>query len=118
MSKITGKAIIKEDGEEWRTEDGATYNPGGQNRTSKMGGGKHHGYQEEDVPPSLECSVFHTKDISVRRLSDITDATIMFESDNGVTYVLRGAFTTEPVAVDSKAGTCAMKMEALSSDEL
>lgn len=118
MPRITGKAIIKVDGEEYRTEDGATLNPGGQNRTGKMGGGKHHGYSEEDVPPSMECSIFHTKDTSLSALSNITGATVIFETDSGATYVLRDAFVTEPVTLNSKEGTCPMKMEAESFDDI
>lgn len=117
MSKITGKAIIRVDGEELRTEDGATLNIGGQNRSSKMGGGKHHGYQEEDVPPSMECSIYHDKKLSLRWLSDITNATVMFETDTGSIYTLRDAFTTEPVSLNAKDGTVALKMEAPSVDE-
>lgn len=118
MPQITGKAIIRVDGEEMRTEDGATLNIGGSSRSSKMGGGKNHGYQEEDVPCSMECNIYHEKDLSLRWLSDITGATVMFETDTGSEFVLRDAFTTEPAVLDSKAGTVPLKMEALACDEV
>ena len=44
MPQITGKAVIRVDGEEWRTEDGAKLNPGGVTREAKVGGGKVHGF--------------------------------------------------------------------------
>ena len=43
MPQITGKAVIRVDGEEWRTEDGAKLNPGGVTREAKVGGGKDQG---------------------------------------------------------------------------
>jgi len=118
MSKITGKAIITVDGLQYRTDSGATLNPGGNNRSSVMGGGKVHGYQEEDVAPSMECTVYHTKDVSLRQLSDITDATVMFETDTKKVFVLRNAFVTEPASLNSKDGTIGLKFEAESCDEV
>ena len=47
MPQITGKAVIRVDGEEWRTEDGAKLNPGGVTREAKVGGGKVHGFAEK-----------------------------------------------------------------------
>ena len=118
MTMFTGKATIRIDGEELVTEDGATLNPGGQNRTAVKSGGKVHGYQEEDIEPTVECSVMHDKNLSLRWLSDITKATLMFETDSGMQFVLRGAFTTEPAALNAKDGTVGLKMSALSCDEV
>ncbi len=118
MTIFTGKATIRIDGEELVTEDGATLNPGGQNRTPVKAGGKVHGYQEEDVEPSMECSIKHNKNLSLRWLSDITNATVMYETDSGQQHVLRGAFTTEPAALNAKEGTVGLKMSALSCDEV
>lgn len=117
-NKITGRAIIHVDGERLQTENGATLNPGGSNRTSMVGGGEVHGFQEEDVAPSMECSVRHKKGVSLRQLSDITDATVLFETDTGEQYILRDAFTTEPASLNAGDGTVALKMEAIACDEV
>ena len=53
MPQITGKAVIRVDGEEWRTEDGAKLNPGGVTREAKVGGGKVHGFAEKTKEPEL-----------------------------------------------------------------
>lgn len=116
--KITGRAIITVDGKRLKSESGATLNPGGSNRSSVMGGGEVHGYQEEDVAPSLECTVFHNKETSLRELSDITGATVLFETDTGAQYILRDAFTTEPASLSSSDGTVGLKMEAIACDEV
>jgi len=118
MSKqITGRATIRVNGKVLKTENGATLNPGGSNRKGNPGGGTNHGYQEEDVIPSLECSVFHMKDTSLRELSDITDATIMFETDTGVKFTLREAYVTEPAVLDAGSGMVPLKFEAIGCDE-
>nr|BDD45831.1 Mu phage tail tube protein GpM [Gammaproteobacteria bacterium] len=117
-NQITGRAIINWNGKRLRSENGATLNPGGASREAKTGGGQVHGYMESDVPPSMECTVFHDKSLSLRELSDITDATVTFETDTGSQYILRDAWTTEPVALDTGNGTVGLKMEAISCDEV
>lgn len=119
MSKqITGRATITVDGKRFKTDNGATLNPGGSNRSSVTGGGEVHGYQEEDVAPSMECTVYHDKDTSLRELSDITGATVLFETDTGAQFILRDAWTMEPASLNSKDGTVDLKMEAISCDEV
>jgi len=116
--KITGSATINLDGDELKTEDGATLNPGGANRTAKTGGRKVHGFQEEMVEPSLECTVMHTKDTSLRELSDITGATVFFETDTGREYVLRDAWVSEPAVLNAKEGTVPLKFGAVACEEI
>jgi len=84
--QLTGKAIIRVDGQEWRCEDGASLDVGGVKREAKAGGGKVHGYTEETVPPELECKAYHTKDTDVTAINKIIDATVLFETDTGDRY--------------------------------
>jgi hypothetical protein len=116
--KFTGRATIVVDGKRLKADSGATLNVGGSNRTAVMGGGEVHGYREEDVVPSMECTVNHNKDLSLRELSDITGATVLFETDSGAQFVLREAWTTEPASLNSKDGTVSLKMEAIACDEV
>lgn len=118
MSKITGRATITVDGKRFKTDKGATLNPGGANRTAIVGGGGVHGYQEEDVAPSIECTVYHHKDVSLRELSDITGATVLFETDTGKQWILRDAWTSEPAALNAGDGTISLRMEAMACDEV
>jgi len=116
--KITGRAIITVDGKRFKTDSGATLNIGGSNRKAVVGGGEVHGYQEEDVAPSMECTVFHNQELSLRELSDITGATVLFETDTGAQFVLRDAWTSEPASLNSKDGSVSLKMEAIACDEV
>ena len=79
MPQITGKAVIRVDGEEWRTEDGAKLNPGGVTREAKVGGGKVHGFAEKTKEPELECAVYHTRDTDLTAINAIRDATVVYE---------------------------------------
>jgi len=110
MSQLTGKAKIRIDGKVIRTENGATLNPGGVKREPESHGGETF-YSEADEPPMLECSVLLTKDVDVIALSGIKNATVMFEADTGQTFVMRDAFTTEPVSHDA-SGKTPLKMSA------
>jgi len=117
MSQVTGKAIIRVDGEELRSLDGATLNPGGQSREAVKGGGKIHGYKESDMEPTVECKIAHTKDVSLKKLGAITDATVIFETDTGKRFVLRNAWVSEPPALDATAGSVDLKWAAIECDE-
>lgn len=117
MTQVTGKAIIRVDGNELRTLDGATLNPGGVNREAMKGGGKVHGYKEEDMEPTVECSVAHTKDLSLKELGAITDATVMFETDTGKQFILRNAWVSEPPGLDANSGGVSLRFAAISCDE-
>lgn len=115
--KITGKGVLTVDGTRFAIENGATLNPGGVNRAAERHGGETY-YKEEEVPPTLEGNVLHTADTDIIALSNITDATVMFEADTGQKFLLRGAFTTEPVPLDSSSGKSALKMSARGCDKL
>lgn len=114
---ITGKAIINIDGQQLRTENGARLNAGGFNRNPERHGGETY-YMEEDVAPTMECTVLHTAETNIIELSDITGATVIFEADTGQQYILRGAFTTEPVELDTSNGRATLRMAANSIDKV
>ena len=106
--QITGKVVIRVDGEVIRTENQATLTPDGINRNTERHGGETY-FTEEETPALLECTVLITEDTDVLALSNITGATVFFEADTGQQYILRNAFTTEVVPHDG-AGKSPMKM--------
>ena len=110
MSQITGKCIIRLNGSELQSTDDATLNVGGVNREAVVGGGKVYGYKEETVA--------HDKNTDLVALSATTDATIIFESDTGDKYVLRGAFMTEPASLQTTNGTASLNWSALSCERM
>ncbi|HTN30671.1 MAG TPA: phage tail tube protein [Pseudomonas sp.] len=109
--KVTGIATIRVDGREIPTERGATLNPGGVNRTTRMAGRRVH-FNEEPVAPTLQCTVLHTPDVDLIELNAITNATVLFECDNGQDYMLSGAFVTETAELNSGEGQVRLNMAA------
>ncbi|MAZ33383.1 MAG: phage tail protein [Thalassospira sp.] len=109
--RITGVATIKVDGQEFPTERGATLDPGGVNRTTKMAGRRVY-WVEEPIPPTLQAIVMHTEDIDIIEIGRIRDATVLFECDNGQDYMLTGAFTTESGQLNSGEGQVRLNMAA------
>lgn len=97
--QITGRATIYIDGKRIPTENKAKLMPGGANRKEERHGGKTY-YAEEEVPPGVECTVLHTADVDIVKLSAIVGATVIFEADTGQKYVLRGGFVTGPAELD------------------
>ena len=114
--QITGKAEIRIDGEVIPMENGATLTPHGVTRNPERHGGLTV-FSESEEPPMLEGNVLLTKDMDVLYLSSIKDATVMFESDNGHQFVLRNAFTVDPVP-HSGDGKAAIKMSGQSVEQL
>lgn len=118
MSKqITGKATIHVDGTIIPTENGATLNPGGANRKPERHGGVTY-YVEEEVPPTVECTVQHTSEVDIVALSGIVGATVLFAADTGQKFTLRGAFATEPVSLNAGTGKAGLKLAANSCDPM
>lgn len=109
--KITGVATIRIDGREFPTEKGATLNPGGVKRTTRMAGNRVH-YNEEAVAPTLQCSVLHTDEIDLIDLNAITNATVLVECDNGQDYLLTGAFVTETAELTTAEGKVRLNLAA------
>lgn len=112
MSKrITGRATIYIDGATIPTENGAKLNPGGESRKPERHGGTTY-YSAEEMPPTVDCTVQHTADIDILKLSRIEGATVIFEADTGQKFLLRGAVTQDPVDLDAGTGKSALKLFA------
>lgn len=114
--QFTGKVTIRIDGQEYKSLDGATLNPGGVNRSTVKGGGRVHGFTEEDQEPTMDFKLPHNAGVSLKRLGSLTDATVMFETDSGVQFITRGCYTTEPPSLSGNEVD--VKMAGVECDEL
>lgn len=107
--KVVGVYGVKVNDVELRVKHGsAKLMVGGFNREPVMANGRVVGYQEEPVPSELEATLVHTADVSLRDLADLVDATVVVTTDVGVSYLINGAFTTEPV--ETTNGEIPLKM--------
>ena len=115
--KVAGIATIRVDGQEFPTERGATLNPGGVNRNTKMAGRRVF-YNEEPVAPTLSATVLHIEDLDIIEIGKIRDATVLFECDNGQDYMLTGAFVTETAELNSGEGQIRLSMAARTCERI
>lgn len=97
--KHHGRATITYNGKRLRTKEGATLNLGGTTRTPEPLDDGSVGYYEGTAAPELTCTVPLTSDLSVQELRDLADANVVFESDTGLGWVIREAFTVDAISV-------------------
>lgn len=102
---ILGMAAIRINGREIKTTGKSTLNPGGKTRTQHMGGGKVWGLAGKMAGPSIQMTIAAAEDVDVVEISGWEGVTVMFEGDNGLTYMMTGAATAEPAKLDEDAGT-------------
>lgn len=100
MSKLTGRAYIDVPGfGRLSTNQGATLNPGGKNRSEVISDQAVEGFREALAAPEVTCTVNHRSGVSLKQLGDITNANITFETDTGSVWVVRNAWAVEPTAL-------------------
>ncbi len=90
MSKIHGQATIRIDGQVFETEDDAELMVGGQKNTGRMIGKKFN-HSQTTIPSQVTCKVPVDASVSLRKLQELADVEIIFESDIGTSYIIRGA---------------------------
>jgi hypothetical protein len=108
MAKVTGIVYIRVDGKVVESEKGAKIIFGGFQRVLKKAGGRVIGYQEEYMEGGIECTVPHTANVDIDTMRDWVGATIKFETDTGVTWVITNAVTTDVLEMED--GNIALKM--------
>lgn len=97
MTQLTGKASVRVDGTELLTDTESTLNVGGVSREFLTGPNGPQGYRESPEAPTLTTTVRHTEDLDLISLGRIRNATVLFTTDTGDTYVLRRAAVTDTV---------------------
>jgi len=117
-NKITGTATIRVDGKEYKSKDGASGSLGGYARTPVMGGNHVHGYSEAVETPELNFTLAHDDSLSVQAIAGWVNSTVIMETDTGVQFIFREAWTAEPPGIDSGAGEVSVKMNAKYADEV
>lgn len=97
--KHHGRATITYNGMRLASKPGATLNLGGTSRTPEPLDDGTVGYAESTAAPELSCTVPLTAGLAVEDLRNLVDANVVFESDTGLSWVVREAFTVDTVSV-------------------
>lgn len=93
---------------------GATFNPGGQKRDAVMADTGVAGYTEEPVAPSCEFKIANTADVDQNQLRLLADVNVSIQDDNGKSWMISGAWMSEPPALSGGEYSC--KMEGVTAD--
>lgn len=107
MGMILGEVTIRANGKQLKTKGGATLNPGGYSRTQHTGPGKVWGKSQKYSPPSIELVIAADEDVDVIEINAIEDATLTWEGNNGVRYMMTKASTNEPASLREDSGDIA-----------
>lgn len=95
MGQILGEVSIRVNGKEIKSKGGATLDPGGNEWTQHTGAGKVWGSSKKFTAPKLTgVTIAADEDVDVIKVRAITDATITWDGDNGVSYQLIGCNCT------------------------
>lgn len=104
MGQILGGVTIRNNGTRMKTKDGAQLNPGGYTNTSHIGNGKVWGSSKKFQQPTMQVTIAADEDVDVIEINAITGATLTWEGDNGVDYMMTGAEPQEPFVLNSDTG--------------
>lgn len=107
MGQVLGEVIIRANGQELKTKTGATFNPGGFTRTQHIGGGRVRGISRRYTPPSIEVVIAADEDVDVMLINAIENAAMVWDGDNGVSYMMIGAAVGEPATLREESGDIA-----------
>ncbi|MND24072.1 Phage tail tube protein [compost metagenome] len=107
MGQVLGEVIIRANGQELKTKTGAVLNPGGFTRTQHTGGGRVRGVSRRFAAPSIEVVIAADEDVDVMLINAIENAAMVWEGDNGVSYMMTGAAVGEPATLREESGDIA-----------
>lgn len=103
MPTITGLVSIKVNGATLRSKPGASLKPGGKIKKAEMDSNGFAGHSVDEIKPGeIKCTLLHAGDTDVVALQQISDATVVFETDSGQTYLVRQAGTEGEVEMKGK----------------
>lgn len=98
MAQVTGIVRIYLNGALQRSKDGATLDMGGKQR-SAVTGHSVYGPTEKIVESTVKFTLAHTADTDLLEINNLTDASVRFETDVGITYLVTGAWASTPCSL-------------------
>lgn len=96
MGQILGQVVVRANSKQLKTKKGSTLNPGGYNHVSHPGPNRIWGKSKEFVAATVAVVIAADEDVDVVEINNITDATLTWEGDNGVDYMITGASPQAP----------------------
>ncbi len=95
-----------------------TYNLGTTQRSAVVGADRIHGFAEKVGVPTLEGQITDRRGLDLKRLTNVTDATITLTTGTGKVVVFRGAWFAGEGTVSTAESAVEVRYEALSAEEV
>lgn len=115
---VTSRITVKVDGEIVLNKSGWTFRPGGLQRESVTGDGGVHGYTDEYMPARAAGNLSHTEALDLISLGEITEATILIETNTNQQYVMRQAWLTDLPELNAGEGEVSVAFESEPAERL
>jgi hypothetical protein len=98
MAQVTGRVFIKLGGQVQPSKEGAklTYAPGNIGREMVASDRAVEGWKGKIVSPTVEATFIHSAALNIDDIHSATDQTLTFQTDTGVSYIVRGAVSLDP----------------------
>ncbi|MDD9158309.1 phage tail tube protein [Aliivibrio sp. S4TY2] len=99
MGSILGEVVVRHNGKQFKTTKGSQLNPGGYTRTPKVGPGRVWGQSKEYTVPTITMVIAADEDVDVLEINAIEFATLTWEGDNGVDYMMTDSAPQGPATL-------------------
>jgi hypothetical protein len=106
------------DGEMMDAVGNFTYNLGRAKREALVGADKVHGYKEMPQPAFIEGEIRDRRTLDLKRILDMTDATVFLRFAHGKGVVLRNAWFAGEGTGNSEEANFPVRFEGLSAEEV
>ena len=113
-----GIAYLKADGQQFALRGNLNVGVPDVERESIVGQDGVHGYVEKPVAPYIEGDLTDSGGLSVEQIAAIRDATVTAELVNGKVYVLREAWVTTAIAINTAEGSMNVRFEGMRMEEI
>lgn len=114
--RYQGTAVIRVNGQEYETLEGATFTASGFER-STVTGARVYGFKRKPKESTLDAKFVAGGALSVDDINGWEDVTIEFTADTGESHMMAGAWTAEP-ASNTDGGEISAKFAAVESKRI
>jgi hypothetical protein len=102
--QVTGTVVVRMDNLSLRSKAGAKLALGGFERSAEYADGAVIGYSERPIAATISCTLVLTSTSDLDAVNSATNVSLLFECDNGITYLVANAFSTKPPEITGGNG--------------
>lgn len=109
--QVTGTVVVRLNGASIRSESGAQLSMGGFERAPRFADHGLLGFSKKPVESTITCTLAHTAQTDLQAINETENATLIFETDTGVTYTVRNAWCSKPPELTGGEGQVAVEFK-------